>query len=346
MHTQWFWQRPILSAPDGVLANSGKYRIIARYLGDDNYRPSEGAGATVVFRPPSALSNVAMTSLLRFNFSGMRYESSIAGNWSPVNLPAGQSVLDVAAYGNDRLDRFLTKDQNDRFSIVDRAGIATPVGSAAFDARDQLEDFAGFDLDYRMDALVYSVSKRDWQITLCALVTDSCERNMMLNVGAEYQHARTGDFNGDGAMDILWSDGNDRGKAIWLMQGAAAISKKTLNSPMNYRAVATGDFDGDGYEDIVWHNPAASDVLVWFMKGDTLREEANIMMRGMDIESRGPAYFAGVGAANYGHASLIWRDGSSGEVFAWDDIRPSGGALTFMQRSIFTNPNVDLEPTR
>ncbi len=334
----------VLSNPDGVLANAGRYQIVANYLGDRIHRASSAtSNPVVVFRPPSALSIVATTSLLRFGLSGMRYESLSAGNWSPVNLPGGLSVLDVAAYGNSRLDGFLTKDQNDRFNIVDSAGIATPVGSAAFSARDQLEDFAGFDLDYRMDALVLRNNK--WQITLCAFDTDGCERTTMLNVNLEYR-ARTGDFNGDGSMDILWSDSFGRGREIWLMQGANLISQKQITGPMNYKAVATGDFDGDGYEDIVWHNPAGSDVLVWFMDRGALRETANIYMRGMDIQSRGPAYFALSGASTFGKASLLWRDGQSGEVFEWSDIQSNNGALTYMQRSIFTDPSYDLVPTR
>jgi hypothetical protein len=337
-----------LSAPDGVLANSGKYQIIARYLGDDNYKPSEGMGATVVFRPPSALLIDKQSSLVRYRLSGMAYETELNGNWSPSNLGNGNRVLDIAAYLNGRLDRFLTVDPNNRLSVFDITGVSTPVASRGFNQNDRLEDFTNFDLDYRMDALVFSQATNKWQITLCAFDAseNSCERTAPLNVSDVYRNALTGDFNGDGTMDILWSDASGRGKAISLMQGTRMLSQQTINAPMNYRAVATGDFDGDGFEDIVWHNPAASDVLVWFMKGGALREEANIMMRGMDIESRGPAYFAGVGAANYGHASLIWRDSSSGEVFAWDDIRPSSGALSYMQRSIFTKPNVDLEPTR
>jgi parallel beta-helix repeat protein len=335
----------ILSTPGGVLANSGKYQIVARYLGDDDHTQSEGAGETVVFRPPSALLSEAQTSLVRYRLSGMTYETELNGNWAASNLGNGNRVLDIAPYLNARLDRFLTVDSNNRFNLFDNAGMLLPVASLAFDHTDQIEDFSSFDLDYRMDALVFSRASNKWQITLCAFDIDSCERTTPLNVSAEYRNALTGDFNGDGQMDILWSDGSGRGKAISLMQGTSMLSQQTINGPMNYRSVASGDFDGDGYEDIVWHNAAASDVLIWFMKGGVMSEMASVNVRG-DLESRGPAYFALVGAANYGHASLIWRDRSTGEVFAWDDIRPSSGALTFIQRIVFMDPNMDLVPTR
>jgi FG-GAP-like repeat len=285
------------------------------------------------------------TSLVRFSLSGMRYETELNGNWFPSTVSSGNRVLDIASFKNNRIDRLLTIDPNDRFNMFDPSGGSVPVASGAFNAADRIEDLGDFDLDHRMDALVFNRARNTWQITLCAFDTDSCERTASLNVNVEYRPL-TGDFNGDGMMDILWSDGSDRAKTISLVQGNKIVRDYAINGPMNYRAVATGDFNGDGYEDIVWHDPAASDVLVWFMKAGVMGEIASINVRGMDLESRGPAYFSLAGAANYGHASLIWRDRSSGQVFAWDDIRPNNGALSFMQRTIFTSNAFDLVPTR
>jgi VCBS repeat-containing protein len=64
----------------------------------------------------------------------------------------------------------------------------------------------------------------------------------------------TGDFNGDGKSDILFT--NASGQAvIWLMNGDSHIGTKTVAKPgAGYTVSGAQDTDGNGYSDIVWTN--------------------------------------------------------------------------------------------
>src|SRR5215510_7073036 len=109
-----------------------------------------------------------------------------------------------------------------------------------------------------------------------------------------------GDYNGDGASDILWRDtsGNvaiglmdglslTKGSTIaniwtgwtivgsgdftiWLMDGLTVTSFSTIaNIQTGWTIVGTGDFNGDGKADILWRDTAGN-VAIWLMDGATV----------------------------------------------------------------------------
>ena len=100
--------------------------------------------------------------------------------------------------------------------------------------------------------------------------------------------AGTGDFNGDGMTDIIWS-ATSNGQVqvlLWFMNGATQIgggppvppgSSTPLIPPTPWTIAGTGDFNGDGFSDIVWVQSITlscgrhqSQVVLWFLSGTTV----------------------------------------------------------------------------
>jgi hypothetical protein len=78
-----------------------------------------------------------------------------------------------------------------------------------------------------------------------------------------------GDFNGDGATDLLWREktGGLRA-ATWIMDGTAVAAFQRIGSAAaNWQIGGAGDYDGDGVCDILWRDQSAGANLLWKMNG-------------------------------------------------------------------------------
>ncbi|WP_157582390.1 MULTISPECIES: reprolysin-like metallopeptidase [Rhodanobacter] len=90
----------------------------------------------------------------------------------------------------------------------------------------------------------------------------------------------TGDFNGDGFVDLLWADSSRR-MTIWLggrnagKSDYVASSFGTYNSNDWYLA-GIGDVDGDGKDDLVWHNQVQGTLAYWLMDGSSRKSARSI----------------------------------------------------------------------
>ena len=92
---------------------------------------------------------------------------------------------------------------------------------------------------------------------------------------ASWGVAGVGDFNADGAADLLWrkSDGT---LAMWLMNGSSIDRSNFVTSgglPVSpdaaWHVVEIGDFNGDARSDILWRNDSGV-TAEWLMKGATI----------------------------------------------------------------------------
>ena len=94
-----------------------------------------------------------------------------------------------------------------------------------------------------------------------------------------YQIVGTGDFNGDGYIDILWRNVSTGQNAVWYMSGITYIGYASLNSmtDLTWQIVGTGDFNGDGKVDILWRNSSTGQNAVWFMNGAVYSSYAYLM---------------------------------------------------------------------
>ncbi|WP_266182366.1 choice-of-anchor tandem repeat GloVer-containing protein [Dyella humicola] len=89
------------------------------------------------------------------------------------------------------------------------------------------------------------------------------------SVAAGYYPATTGDFNGDGVADILWTSPNND-LYIWNGRAGGGFSPYYVGTyPAGWSVVGAGDVDGDGEEDIFWINASTHQFAYWLMSNDT-----------------------------------------------------------------------------
>jgi hypothetical protein len=87
----------------------------------------------------------------------------------------------------------------------------------------------------------------------------------------------TGDFDGNGAQDLLWRHSTSGATAIWFFNsgGTVASSASLGIVPTTWSVDLTGDFDGNGKSDIVWTNSSGARVM-WFMNGAAVAGTASL----------------------------------------------------------------------
>ena len=118
------------------------------------------------------------------------------------------------------------------------------------------------------------------------------------------------DFNGDGKSDLLLRDLAGT-IAIWLMNGASVISKRTLGTaPADWTIVGVGDFNGDARADLLWrHTSGATAVLL--MNGTAPAGAASIGTITTDWTIERVGDFNGDGKAD-----ILWRH-TFGDAAIW-----------------------------
>lgn len=104
-----------------------------------------------------------------------------------------------------------------------------------------------------------------------------------VSIGTGWNIVGTGDFNGDGQVDLLLQNPNTNRLAVWFMSGTAYVSDavlaKTFNAAAGWSVVGTGDFNKDNNVDIVLQNSATGDVAVWLMNGTTFVSDSVLSQR-------------------------------------------------------------------
>jgi uncharacterized repeat protein (TIGR02543 family) len=133
-----------------------------------------------------------------------------------------------------------------------------------------------------------------------------------------WQVKGTGDFNGDGNVDILWRyNGAGGSNVVWLMDGANWMGSSVLLSvsDLNWQIVGTGDFNRDGNIDILWrYNGPGGYIVVWFMDGVSWIGSAQLLSVD-DLNWQ----IMGTGDFNRdGNIDILWRyNGNPGYVYLW-----------------------------
>jgi hypothetical protein len=114
--------------------------------------------------------------------------------------------------------------------------------------------------------------RNDARTDLASWLMDGHERvgAQGYRVGPQWNIIASGDFNGDGARDLVWSDGRDM--QLWQRYGDGYQGWQMPAFPIGYRVVAAGDIDGDGNADLLWRDADNTVLALWTMDGPWVKD--------------------------------------------------------------------------
>jgi glucose/arabinose dehydrogenase len=128
----------------------------------------------------------------------------------------------------------------------------------------------------------------------------------------------TGDFDLDGAPDLVWRHGGDGRLRVWLMDGRLRRQSVPLvdDAPLDpaWRLAAALDLNRDGRLDLLFHEQNAGWLAAWLMRGTAFSQA-----RLLSPAAVSPDWvIAGSGELAFGGTSpeLIWRHRLSGALAA------------------------------
>jgi hypothetical protein len=89
---------------------------------------------------------------------------------------------------------------------------------------------------------------------------------------ANWQVRATGDFNGDGLVDVVWRNGVTGQTVIGVLGNHTFSAWIWLPevTGINLNIEAAADLNDDGKLDLLWHNTLSGENLVWLMNGSTV----------------------------------------------------------------------------
>jgi len=142
-------------------------------------------------------------------------------------------------------------------------------------------------------------------------------------VSIKYKLLATGDFDGDGRMDAIWTDG--AGMWMWVGNGSAFTSTYMRPFPTGWNVAGAADLNGDGKTDLIW--ATSGRVAEWLMDGTAFSATYSQNL------SSGWRYLAEGDFDGDGRADLLLTNGTAMQVWA----SFSGGS--FAQAAAHTYPS-------
>jgi len=132
------------------------------------------------------------------------------------------------------------------------------------------------------------------------------------------QSVTPGDFNGDGAPDLVWQNDSTRQVTVHYYggaQGAVFQGWNWLNSGgiPGWTVVGAADFNGDGVPDLIWQNDSTRQVTVHYYEG----AQGAVFQGWAWLNAGGIPGWKVVGAADFngdGVPDLIWQNDTTRQV--------------------------------
>ena len=143
-------------------------------------------------------------------------------------------------------------------------------------------------------------------------------------------YVTTGDFNGDGHMDIAISSSSEDTVSVLLGKGDGSFrAQSTFGTGSSPFSVVAGDFNGDGQFDLVTPNSSGNSASVLLGNGDGTFQARGVFSVGANPNAIATGDFNGDGKADlvtvdlYSGASVLLGNGNG--TFQQDVVYPSGG---------------------
>jgi hypothetical protein len=158
--------------------------------------------------------------------------------------------------------------------------------------------------------------------------------------GLGWNAIATGDFDGDGASDVLLQNGPGGQAEIMFLAGNAQNSgtvtaTTNVTTPAGWNVVSSGDFNGDGKSDILWQDLASAnhDVQISLMDGANTTASATLTGPGAGFTAIGTGDFNGDGKSDIlfsdaaGNA-LVWTMDGTEQTGSAGFAKPAGNGWT------------------
>lgn len=125
-----------------------------------------------------------------------------------------------------------------------------------------------------------------------------------------------GDFNSDGATDLLWRNRDNGENFAVFSPGGVDASTQSLPTVTgrNWRMVGVGDFNNDNKSDVLWRNPKEGRTIIWLMDGVNVSQAVELPM----VTERA---WHPVGVGDFtgdGNDDILWRNQRSGANTVWE----------------------------
>lgn len=155
------------------------------------------------------------------------------------------------------------------------------------------------------------------------------------NVTAGYYVGASGDFNGDGYGDLMFTSAG-RDLWLWANNTRGGFQSQYVGSyPVAWQLIGAGDINGDGYGDLLWLDPSDCQFGYWLMQGGT-RIGSKIINVACDYYPVSVGYFS-----SSQKLSIVWTS-AAGDLYLWDST--TTGFRSYNITSIFDGSGSTVHP--
>ncbi|MCK6445412.1 MAG: FG-GAP-like repeat-containing protein [Planctomycetes bacterium] len=152
-----------------------------------------------------------------------------------------------------------------------------------------------------------------WITGVSSAPTDGLGDELALEAEPTEILVAAGDFDGDGATDVLLRSDAKANVACLLGGNAPQRVDYPVLAGAYWQAAGSGDFDGDGDDDLVWRNAFDGSNVVWWLDGANAPVAQNLAkFAGVKVKLDALGDFDGDGKCD-----LFWRDYATGNQFVW-----------------------------
>lgn len=137
-------------------------------------------------------------------------------------------------------------------------------------------------------------------------------------VAVGYSPLTTGDYNGDGRLDLVMRNG--AAMQMWFGNGSSFAVQSFRGYPSGWTLVASGDIDADGKSDLLWFHPASRLLAYWVLNGTTLVRSSSYLV----ASGYSPLTSGDYNADN--RVDILWRH-TSGAMQHWTGNGTSFGIV-------------------
>jgi hypothetical protein len=134
------------------------------------------------------------------------------------------------------------------------------------------------------------------------------------DLGSGWSTAGTGDFTGNGELNLLWHNQTTGELVISGLSSSDPLVTITAGPVTDWAIEATVDFNSDGITDILWRNPTSGDNGIWLMNSQGQAADF------LSLPNASSESWSILGAGDFNHddqADILWQGVDSDLLYVW-----------------------------